>query len=156
MPSLRAFGRMIGADFDEATWRDVFRQLVTLGFARPDHAAYGALRLTESSRPVLKGEQRIDMRRIAPRKGKSATVRRSAAADGLSAADAALLERLRTWRNGQAREQSVPAYVIFHDATLSAIAAAHPRNMADLSSIHGIGAKKLERYGPALMALMRD
>ena len=151
---LSVFG--IGADLDEATWRDVFRQLVTLGFARPDHAAYGALRLTETSRPVLKGEQRIDMRRIAPRKGKSATVRRRAGADGLSAADAALLERLRAWRSEQAREQSVPAYVIFHDATLSAIAAAHPRDMGDLSSIHGIGAKKLERYGPALMALLRD
>jgi ATP-dependent DNA helicase RecQ len=105
---------------------------------------------------VLKGEQRIDMRRIAPRKGKSATVRRKAAADGLSAADASLLERLRTWRGQQAREQSVPAYVIFHDATLSAIAAAHPRDIGDLSTIHGIGAKKLERYGPALLALLRD
>jgi ATP-dependent DNA helicase RecQ len=151
---LSVFG--IGADLDEANWRDVFRQLVTLGFVRPDHAAFGALRLTETSRPVLKGEQRIDMRRIAPRKGKSATVRRRAGADGLSAIDAALLERLRSWRSEQARAQSVPAYVIFHDATLSAIAAAHPRDIGDLSSIHGIGAKKLERYGPALMALLRD
>ena len=116
----------------------------------------GALRLTETSRPVLKGEQRVDMRRIAPRKAKSAAVRRKAGADGLSVADAALLERLRTWRGEQAREQSVPAYVIFHDATLSAIAAARPRDMMDLSSIHGIGARKLERYGPALMALLRD
>jgi ATP-dependent DNA helicase RecQ len=145
----------IGADLDEANWRDVFRQLVTLGFVRPDHAAYGALRLTETSRPVLKGEQRIEMRRIAPRKGKSAPVRRRAGADGLSAPDAALLERLRSWRSEQAREQSVPAYVIFHDATLAAIAAAHPRDVGELSSIHGIGAKKLERYGPALMALLR-
>ena len=151
---LSVFG--IGAEVDEATWRDVFRQLVTLGFALPDHAAYGALRLTEISRPVLKGEQRVDMRRIAPRRAKPAAVRRKAGADGLSVADAALLERLRTWRGEQAREQSVPAYVIFHDATLSAIAAARPRDMADLSSIHGIGARKLERYGPALMALLRD
>jgi ATP-dependent DNA helicase RecQ len=151
---LNVFG--IGAGLDEATWRDVFRQLVTLGFARPDHAAYGALRLTETSRPVLKGEQRIDMRRIAPRKGQSTTVRRRAGAEGLSDADAVLLERLRTWRSAQAREQSVPAYVIFHDATLSAIAAARPRDMVDLSSIHGIGVRKLERYGPALMALLRD
>jgi ATP-dependent DNA helicase RecQ len=151
---LGVFG--IGADIDEATWRDVFRQLVTLGFVRPDHAAFGALRLTETSRPVLKGEQRIDMRRLTPRKGKSATVRRKASADGLSGADATLLERLRTWRSEQARSQSVPAYVIFHDATLSAIAAAHPRDIDDLSTIHGIGAKKLERYGEALMTLLRD
>ena len=151
---LSVFG--IGADLDDATWRDVLRQLVTLGFVRPDHAAYGALRLTEGSRPVLKGEQRIDMRRTAPRKGKSATVRRKAGSDGMPAADTAILERLRAWRSEQAREQSVPAYVIFHDATLSAIASAHPRDLADLASIHGIGAKKLERYGPALMALLRD
>ena len=151
---LSVFG--IGADLDEATWRDVFRQLVTLGFVRPDHTAFGALRLTETSRPVLKGEQRIDMRRIAPRKAKLATVRRRAGADELSAADEVLLERLRAWRSEQARSQSVPAYVIFHDATLSAIAVARPRDIGDLSSIHGIGAKKLERYGPALIALLRD
>ena len=150
---LSVFG--IGADIDEAAWRDVFRQLVTLGFVRPDHEAFGALRLTESSRAVLKGEQRIDMRRMAPRKGKSATVRRKAAVDGLTAADASLLERLRAWRSEQARTQSVPAYVIFHDATLSAIASAHPRDIDDLSTIHGIGAKKLERYGSELMALLR-
>ncbi|HEX9450630.1 MAG TPA: DNA helicase RecQ [Burkholderiales bacterium] len=151
---LSVFG--VGADIDEAAWRDIFRQLVTLGFVRPDHAAFGGLRLTETSRPVLKGEQRIDMRRMAPRKGKSATVRRKAGSDALSGAAAALLERLRTWRSEQAREQSVPAYVIFHDATLSAIAAARPSNIDGLSTIHGIGAKKLERYGPALMALLRD
>ena len=151
---LSVFG--IGADIDEAAWRDVFRQLVTLGFVRPDHEAFGALRLTESSRAVLKGEQRIDMRRMAPRKGKSATVRRKAAAAGLTAADASLLERLRAWRSEQARTQSIPAYVIFHDATLSAIASAHPRDIDDLATIHGIGAKKLERYGSELMALLRD
>ena len=149
---LSVFG--IGADIDEAAWRDVFRQLVTLGFVRPDHEAFGALRLTQSCRAVLKGEQRIDMRRMAPRKGKSASVRRKAAADGMTAADASLLERLRAWRSEQARTQSVPAYVIFHDATLSAIASAHPRDIDHLANIHGIGAKKLERYGSELMALL--
>ncbi len=150
---LSVFG--IGADIDEAAWRDVFRQLVTLGFVRPDHAAFGALRLTEASRPVLKGEQSIYMRRIVERKGGSA-VRREATSAGMPAADAAMLERLRTWRSEQARAQSVPAYVIFHDATLAAIAAAQPRELGDLSSIHGIGAKKLERYGAALIALLRE
>jgi len=151
---LSVFG--IGADIDEAAWRDVFRQLVTLGFVRPDHEAFGAMRLTESSRAVLKGEQRIDMRRMAPRKGKSAAVRRKAVADGLTAADASLLERLRAWRSEQARTQSVPAYVIFHDATLLAIAAARPRDIDNLATIHGIGEKKLERYGPALLQLLND
>jgi ATP-dependent DNA helicase RecQ len=151
---LSVFG--IGADIDETTWRDVFRQLVTLGYVRPDHAAFGALCLTEASRPLLRGEQRVDMRRMAPRKGKSATPGRKPSADAEAHADAPLLERLRAWRSEQARTQSVPAYVIFHDATLSAIAAARPRAIGELSSIHGIGAKKLERYGPALIALLRD
>jgi ATP-dependent DNA helicase RecQ len=151
---LSVFG--IGADLDEATWRDLFRQLVALGLALPDHAAYGALRLTDASRPVLKGEERVDMRRNAPRKPKSAGPRRGARGAGASVADSGLLGRLKAWRSQQAREQSVPAYVIFHDATLSALAAAHPRSMDDLSLIQGIGAKKLERYGPALLALMRE
>ncbi|MFN0039254.1 MAG: DNA helicase RecQ [Burkholderiales bacterium] len=144
----------IGADLDEATWRDVFRQLVTLGLALPDHAAYGALRLTDGSRPVLRGEQRIAMRRMAARKSKSAASRRKTAPEGLTTADAVLLERLRAWRGEQAREQSVPAYVIFHDATLLAVATGRPQNLLELSAIAGIGARKLERYGPALLALL--
>ena len=151
---LAVFG--IGADLDEATWRDVFRQLVTLGFAQPDHAAYGALRLTEASRPVLKGGERIDMRLMSVRKEKPARVRRKAATGDFPAADATLLERLRAWRSREAREQSVPAYVIFHDATLAAIAAARPRSQMELATISGIGARKLERYGPALLALLRE
>ena len=151
---LAVFG--IGADLDEATWRDVFRQLVTLGFAQPDHAAYGALRLTEASRPVLKGGERIDMRLMSVRKEKPERVRRKAATGDFPAADATLLERLRAWRSREAREQSVPAYVIFHDATLAAIAAARPRSQTELATISGIGARKLERYGPALLALLRE
>jgi ATP-dependent DNA helicase RecQ len=150
---LSVFG--IGTELDEATWRDVFRQLVTLGFVRPDHAAYGALRLTEGSRAVLQGKQAVFMRRVAARKAGSASGRRKAAA-GMPAADAALLQRLRAWRSEQARRQAVPAYVILHDATLAAIAAARPREVAELSGIQGIGAKKLERYGQALVALLRD
>ena len=150
---LSVFG--IGTDIDEATWRDVFRQLVTLGFVRPDHAAFGALRLTESSRAVLRGKQAVFMRRMAARKTGSGPARRKAAAD-MPAADAGLMQRLRTWRSEQARSQSVPAYVIFHDATLAAIAAARPREVAELSGIHGIGAKKMERYGEALVALVRE
>lgn len=154
---LAVFG--IGADVDEPTWRSVFRQLVALGYARPDHDAFGGLRLTAASRPVLKGEQQVEMRRQAPRKGKAAKRRVTGAAVGANSADLAphlgpLLARLRTWRTEQARSQSVPPYVVFHDSTLSAIAAAQPRDLDALSSIAGIGAKKLERYGPALLQLL--
>ena len=150
---LNVFG--IGADLDEATWRSVFRQLVALGYARPDHDAYGGLRLTEAAREVLKGGQRVEMRRATPRKGKSSKPRAAASAMNFSNVDADLLSRLKTWRSGQARAQSVPPYVVFHDSTLTAIAAAQPRDLDALSMIAGIGEKKLERYGPALLELLR-
>ena len=150
---LNVFG--IGADLDEAAWRNVFRQLVALGFAEPDHDAYGALKLTDASRPVLKGEQPVEMRQLQPRKGKVSKSRIAAAA-GLSSADAGLLDQLKAWRLEQAREQSVPAYVILHDRTLAEIAASRPRDIDALGMISGIGAKKLERYGAALLALVTD
>ncbi len=175
---LGVFG--IGSDVDETTWRSVFRQLVALGYARPDHDSFGALRLTEASRDVLRGEQSVAMRRPVPRKDKAAkvrTARRGAShSDGTPAgwnidshvdsqADSSegaipevnesLLARLKAWRSEQAREQSVPAYVIFHDSTLAAIAATQPRNLIALSGIAGIGVKKLDRYGPALLEVLR-
>ncbi len=150
---LGVFG--VGVDLDEAAWRNVFRQLVALGYARPDHEAYGALRLTDASRLVLKGDERVEMRRVMPRQGKAVARRRATNADAMHAADASLLARLKTWRSEQARAQSVPAYVIFHDRTLAAIAATYPQDLEALSEIDGIGAKKLERYGPALLDLLQ-
>ena len=150
---LNVFG--IGADLDEAAWRNVFRQLVALGYARPDHDAYGALCLTETSRPVLKGEQPVYMRSVLPRKARATKSRRGAAGVALPAADAGLLEQLKNWRMEQARAQGVPAFVIFHDRTLAEIAAARPADMDALGGISGIGAKKLERYGESLLALVR-
>jgi ATP-dependent DNA helicase RecQ len=149
---LAVFG--IGADLDEPTWRSVFRQLVALGFARPDHDAYGGLRLTEASRPVLKGEQSVEMRRQVARSSKARHRGKSTAAN-LAPHLAPLFERLKAWRSEQARAQSVPPYVVFHDATLSAIASAQPRDLDALAGVPGIGAKKLERYGPALLDLLR-
>jgi ATP-dependent DNA helicase RecQ len=145
---LGVFG--IGADLDEPTWRSVFRQLVALGYARPDHESYGALRLTQASRPVLKGEQRVEMRRATGRKSRS----RPAKAPIGSAVHPEVFERLKAWRTAQARSQSVPPYVVFHDATLAAIAAARPRDLDALSAIPGIGVRKLERYGPTLLELL--
>jgi ATP-dependent DNA helicase RecQ len=146
---LAVFG--IGADLDDAMWRSVFRQLVAYGYARPDHDSYGALRLTQASRPVLKGEQRVEMRRATGRKSRS----RPAKARAGSAVNPEIFERLRAWRTAQARSQSVPPYVVFHDATLAAIAAARPRDLDALSAIPGIGVRKLERYGPTLIELLQ-
>ncbi|MEQ1773372.1 MAG: DNA helicase RecQ [Burkholderiales bacterium] len=149
---LSVFG--IGADLDEAAWRNVFRQLVALGYARPDHEAYGALKLADASRAVLKGEAKVDMRRVVTRKEKSAKPRRGTSSPSASQPNAALLDKLKSWRYGEAQSQSVPAFVIFHDSTLAGIAAANPKTLDDLSEISGIGAKKLERYGEAILELL--
>jgi ATP-dependent DNA helicase RecQ len=154
---LGVFG--IGAELDDAAWRDVFRQLVAHGLANVDHAAYGALRLTPASRPVLKGEQSVEMRRTAPRAKRA---RKSAAAPSpratapASSSDAERLSRLKTWRLVEARRQAVPAYVILHDATLAEIARQQPRDLDTLAEIPGIGARKLERYGRALLEVLGE
>jgi ATP-dependent DNA helicase RecQ len=157
--TLSVFG--IGSDLEETAWRGVFRQLVALGLLRIDHEAHGAFKLTEQSRPVLRGEQSVSMRetvRKAPAaKGgrrKAGTGARAASPVGDSPTAQALLEALRVWRREEARTQSVPAYVILHDATLAEIARCRPADDDALGQIPGIGARKLERYGPAVLALV--
>jgi ATP-dependent DNA helicase RecQ len=149
---LPVFG--IGQDLDENTWRGVFRQLVALGYAAPDHDAYGGLRLTDAARPVLKGEVSVEMRRVVPR-AKASRSRRTAPGAALPPADEGMLAELKAWRMREAREQGVPPYVVFHDSTLAAIAALKPKTLEALGAIGGIGAKKLERYGAALLELLR-
>ena len=154
----------IGADLDENTWRGVFRQLIALGLTRPDHSAYGALRLTEASRPVLRGEQAVEMRPIVSTKaaGKAASgaaktkQKVGSGASDMVGVDAELLARLKAWRAEQAREQGVPAYVILHDAALNAIATHKPRDRVDLAQVHGIGTAKLARYGEAVLAMVNE
>ena len=148
--ALAVFG--VGADLDEAAWRSVFRQLVALGFARVDHDAHGALRLTEASRAVLKGEQAVQMRRVAAR---AARRPRRPVPPGVAPADAGLLDALKAWRRDEARSQGVPAYVILHDSTLVEIARTRPRDLDALGGLGGIGVKKLERYGHALLQLIK-
>ena len=143
----------VGTDLDEPAWRAVFRQLVALGLARVAHDAYGALKLTEASRPVLRGQAEVAMRRAATGARKARRARALPPGDP-AALDPALYERLRTWRLAEARDQGVPAYVIFHDATLAEIARRRPGDLAGLAGISGLGARKLERYGPALLEVL--
>jgi ATP-dependent DNA helicase RecQ len=144
----------IGADVDEMAWRGVFRQLVALGYARVDHEAHGALRLTEASRPVLKGTQQVSLRRAVERVRAKRRPTGSDNALDLSAADRLLLDRLKAWRLTESRTQSVPAFVILHDKTLTEIARQRPPDLMALRDISGIGAAKLERYGPALVGIV--
>jgi ATP-dependent DNA helicase RecQ len=152
---LKVFGA--GTDLNEQGWRNVFRQLIALGLVQVDHSAHGALKLTDASRPVLKGEQQVLMRPVveAGRKKKKAVAPTSGDGD-LSAAQADLLERLKEWRRNEAHTQGVPAYVILHNSSLIEIARARPTDVDTLAAIGGIGAMKLERYGAAIIGLVAE
>jgi ATP-dependent DNA helicase RecQ len=146
-----------GTDLDDAGWRSVFRQLLAAGLLHADAQAYGALRLTDAARPVLKGETALSLRKPAARfHGKKSTpsARRSSAGSELAAIDAPLFDALRAWRTELAREQGVPAYVILHDKTLRELTARRPATLDDLLGVPGIGQAKAERYGEALLRLM--
>jgi ATP-dependent DNA helicase RecQ len=150
--SLSTFG--IGADLSEAEWRLLLRQLVALHLVEVDYETFNVLRLTELSRPVLRGEQRVELRRHVARPGRAAR-RKAAPAPAMNGADAGLFERLRAWRGETAKQHGVPAYVVFHDGTLRAIAALRPQSLQQLRGISGIGEKKLESYGAALLDVVR-
>ena len=149
---LSVFG--IGADLDDQAWRSVFRQLVALGLAHVAHDAHGALKLAAASRAVLRGEQRVQMRRTVARKRKVPVVHAQDVGE-IANADLQLLERLKAWRREEARTQGVPAYVILHDSALVEIARRRPDDLIQMHGISGIGVKRLERYGAALLRLLR-
>jgi ATP-dependent DNA helicase RecQ len=155
---LSVFG--VGADLDDRQWRAVLRQVVALGHLRPDSAAFGVFKLTESSRGVLKGITAVMLREepanAAGQRGASPSRRgsRFTALSDAHSEPAGLLKALRGWRSEMARKHGVPAYVVFNDVTLEGIAATRPRTPAQLRAIPGIGDKKLERYGDALIALV--
>lgn len=148
---LSVFG--IGADIDDLQWRNILRQLVALGHVAVDHEAYGALRLTEAARPILRGECAVEMRR-APERTSDRKFRQRMRANLTAQVDDSLLGRLRSWRAEEAKRQGVPAYVILHDATLIAIAQLAPSTLDALANISGIGEKRLERYGAAVLAIV--
>ncbi len=142
----------IGADLDEKTWKAVFRQLVARGLLAVDHDQFGALVLTDLARPLLRGEAEFTLRQPSTKKRLKAGRGQSFA----SGAEAALFERLRAWRAEVAKSREVPAYVIFHDATLRDIAARAPQSLAELAGISGVGDRKLEAYGEALLAVLAE
>ena len=144
----------IGAELDAGQWRSVFRQLVAGGLLEADVEGHGALRLTAASEEVLKGRRSLSMRLEPPaRARRRSRAGREDTGSPLTLPEEALprFEALRAWRSGMAREQNVPAYVIFHDATLRAIAVARPRDLEALGAIGGVGDRKLERYGGAVL-----
>ncbi|CAG0987025.1 ATP-dependent DNA helicase RecQ [Burkholderiales bacterium] len=149
---LSVFG--VGADLGDEAWRAILRQLLACGLLVADFREHGALKLTAESRPVLRGDQRIEMRRYlaAPKSARPKTTTAAAVAGDLDPAGAALFAKLRQWRTELARAQGVPAYVIFHDRTLKELAGQRPRDRQALEHISGLGAAKLERYGEMVLA----
>ncbi|WP_066094433.1 DNA helicase RecQ [Xanthomonas massiliensis] len=146
----------IGRDLTTATWRGVFRQLVAGGLLAVDAEGHGSLRLTDGSREVLKGRRQIMLRREAP--SSASHERGTRPRSGLSVApqDLALFNALRNLRADLAREQGVPAFVIFHDSTLRNIAEQRPTAPEALARVGGIGGTKLERYGQRLLEVVRE
>jgi ATP-dependent DNA helicase RecQ len=148
---LRTFG--IGADLSEQEWRGVVRQLLAQGLLVVSADGYGTFGITGESSSVLDGSRRVMLRREPERPRKAA--KRTAGAE-LPDDARELFERLRAWRTEVAREQGVPAYIVFGDATLRGIAITRPASLDDLATISGVGEKKLESYGAGVLAVVAE
>ncbi|HIV72667.1 MAG TPA: DNA helicase RecQ [Candidatus Aquabacterium excrementipullorum] len=159
---LSTFG--IGADLSEQHWRAVLRQLVALGHVVAE-GEFNTLSLTDSARAVLKGEVTLILReaRDAPkRSGKSSSSKGGRGGKSASTAPAHLddaarerFDALKAWRSGVAKEHNLPAYIVFNDATLAEMAQLGPQTLGELGGITGVGAKKLQAYGDALLEVLR-
>ncbi|MCZ2804708.1 DNA helicase RecQ [Modestobacter sp. VKM Ac-2983] len=149
---LTVFG--IGTDLSEGQWRGVVRQLLAQGLLAVQ-GEYGTLALNEASGPVLRREREVLMRREPDRPVRAVRARGAkAAVPELPASATGAFERLRAWRAATAKEQGVPAYVVFHDATLRQIATEEPATLAALGTIGGVGATKLEKFGDQVLAAL--
>ncbi|MFC0038456.1 DNA helicase RecQ [Actinomadura rayongensis] len=152
---LSVFG--IGTELRDTEWRAVVRQLLAQGLVAVE-SMYGSLILTDASAEVLRGARKVPMRReperTKPAKAKSAS--KSRAPIEMPAEAQPLFERLRAWRGATAKEQGVPAYVIFHDATLREIATLRPASLDELGGISGIGENKLAKYGEQVLAALAE
>jgi ATP-dependent DNA helicase RecQ len=159
---LSTFG--IGADVSEAQWRLVLRQLIAMGHVLTE-GEYGTLVLTDSAREVLRGEVPVQLRVPSETKSRSKPERvRNKAGSGAGAGKpppvplddegSTRFAALRAWRAEVAREHNLPAYVVFHDATLAEMARSRPTTLVELASISGVGARKLEAYGAEILRVL--
>jgi ATP-dependent DNA helicase RecQ len=148
--AISTFG--IGADLREAEWRGVVRQMLAQGLMAVE-SNYGALVQTDASAEVLRGQRKVMMRREPERAATkpAKTARERKAPVDMPAEAQPVFERLRAWRAATAKEQGMPAYVIFHDATLREIATALPSSLAELGKVSGVGENKLAKYGEQVL-----
>ena len=155
--SLPTFG--VGKEFERQEWRAIFRQLHGAGIIALDITGYGAWTVTDAGRRVLKGAEKVTLRKDtlkpATRKAARAALNAAALADGGSG-DTALFEALKRRRSELAKEQGVPAYVVFADKTLIDMARRKPTNTAELGAVHGVGTAKLRQYGEVFLDTIRQ
>ncbi len=159
--TLSTFG--IGAEVSEQQYKALLRQLIALGAVSVDAEHFNTLRLEPLAKLFLKGEQRVMLREAADSPPRKARAEKSSSSktktpDSLATLSSAAQHRfaaLKAWRAEVAKSHSLPAYVIFHDATLLAMAEAAPQSLGELSGISGLGAKKLEAYGEEVLRLLR-
>ena len=150
----------IGKELDRGQWRSLVRQLTSLGYLESDPEGKGGLRFGPEAlvKPLLRGETTLELPLTAPardRRGAGSAARAAARSPvELSAADEAVLQRLKQWRREQASSQGVPPYVVFHDRTLAELAGRRPSNREELAGVSGVGSAKLERYGDALLQVL--
>lgn len=148
--TLPTFG--VGKEFGRAEWQAIFRQMMGHDLIRPDVERYGAFRMTEIARPILRDEQTIELRRDTIRQAK--TMRRPAVKALVSDENAPLLSALKAKRRALAEEARAPAYIIFNDRTLIEMAEVRPKTLDDMARIGGVGAKKLEKYGDTFLNII--
>ena len=145
----------IGGEFGQQQWRSILRQLVVQGFLSVDTGGYGAIQLNENSRPLLRGEVELPLRRDFLTARKAKTRKAAQKVTIVNAEDSDLWEALRECRKRLADDNNVPPYVIFHDAALMQMAADKPQSAEAFLQISGVGQAKLERYGPAFLEVVR-
>ena len=143
----------IGDEHSAVEWRGVFRQLIALGYLTADLEGHGTLLLTEKSRPLLRGEQQLQLRKQRKTEKTAKSSRRDVTA-GLSESEDSLFRALRGCRLHLARDRGVPSYVIFHDRTLLEMAQQHPASLDEMREISGVGDKKLSEYGQSFLDVL--
>lgn len=148
--SLSTYG--IGTEYDRRAWQAIFRQMMGHDLARPDPERYGALRMTDAARPILRGEATIELRRDSIKAAQAS--RRPAVKAMVSDEDAPLLSALKAKRRGLAEAAKAPAYIIFTDRTLIEMAETRPADLDAMARVGGVGAKKLASYGAAFLEVI--
>ena len=142
----------VGSELDNNQWRSVFRQLVARGYLSVDLERYGALRMEEKCRPLLRGEGAIELRKDIKQHAAKRTTKSSLPMD----IDVALWEALRDCRRRLANEQGVPPYVIFHDSTLQEMCVSMPQSLTEFARLSGVGDRKLDKYGAVFLSAINQ